>query len=180
MSTPNPYQAPEAPVDTDKRHKPDRENTHLQGIRGWLILVAIGIVLSPFKILALIYTTYINIFTQGTWLNLTTPGTDAYDPLWAPIIIGELTINTSLTFVWIYIAVIFFSKKRVFPKWYIGIMIFTLIFILLDAIMVKAVLPDEAIFDPDTVKNLTRTAIAALIWIPYMLISKRVKATFIH
>lgn len=180
MSASNPYQPPDASVDTNTQHDIVVEHAHLQGLRGWLILVAIGIVLSPFKILVLIYTTYISIFTQGTWEAITTPGMDAYSPLWAPILIGEIAINISLTLVWVYIAVIFFSKKRTFPKWYIGTLLFTLVFILLDAVAIKAVLPEEPVFDPQTIKDLTRTVVATLIWVPYMLISKRVKATFIR
>ena len=34
-------------------------------------------------------------------------------------------------------------------------------------------------FDPDTTKEFVRTLIGALIWIPYMLMSQRVKETFI-
>lgn len=39
---------------------------------------------------------------------------------------------------------------------------------------------DEAMFDPATLKEFARTLIAAVIWVPYMLISKRVKLTFVE
>ena len=58
--------------------------------------------------------------------------------------------------------------------------LFTLAFIVLDAYAIKAVLPHEPVFDPDTLKELGRTLIASLVWIPYMLVSKRVKATFVN
>ena len=58
-------------------------------------------------------------------------------------------------------------------------MVFTLIFIVLDAWAIKAALPNEPVFDADTTKELVRTLIGVLIWGPYMLVSKRVKATFI-
>ena len=51
--------------------------------------------------------------------------------------------------------------------------------VLLDALAIKMVLPNEPIFDPYTVKELFQSIIAASIWVPYMLISKRVEATFV-
>ena len=82
--------------------------------------------------------------------------------------------------VWLFIAFLFFSKKKLFPKLYIGMLLFSLVFIVLDALAIKMVMPSEPVFDPDTLKELLRTVVASAIWIPYMLVSKRVKATFIN
>ncbi len=151
----------------------------LEGLRGWLILVGLGIIASPIKISAQIYPVYSKLFADGSWAALTTPGTEAYHPLWAPILISEISINVALALAWLFIAFLFFAKKRIFPKWYIGIFVFTLAFMLIDAVAIRAVLPNEEIFDPDTIKELARTLVMMLIWVPYMLISKRVKATFV-
>ena len=70
-------------------------------------------------------------------------------------------------------------KSRDFPKWYIGIAVFSLVYIVADAFAIKLVLPNEPIFDPDTIKELLRSVIMVVVWVPYMLVSKRVKATFI-
>ncbi len=151
----------------------------LEGLGGWLILVGLGIIASPIKISAQIYPVYSKLFTGGSWAALTTPGTEAYHPLWAPILISEISINVALALTWLFIAFLFLTKKRLFPKWYIGILVFTLAFMLVDAVAIKAVLPNEEIFDPDTIKELARTLVTMLIWVPYMLMSKRVKATFV-
>ena len=151
----------------------------LEGLRGWLILVGLGIIASPIKISFQIYPVYSKLFTDGSWAALTTPGTESYHPLWAPILISEISINVALALTWLFIAFLFFAKKRFFPKWYIGIFVFTLAFMLVDAVAIRAVLPNEEIFDPDTIKELARTLVTMLIWVPYMLMSKRVKATFV-
>ncbi|WP_180147269.1 DUF2569 domain-containing protein [Desulfoluna butyratoxydans] len=151
----------------------------LEGLGGWLILVGIGIILCPLRGIAFILPTYVKLFTNGSWEMLTTPGTEAYNSLWAPILIGEISINVAMILVWGFIAFLFFSKKENFPKWYIGIILFTTAFILADAFSIKLVMPDEPIFDPDTVKEFSRSLIVTFIWVPYMLTSKRVKATFI-
>ncbi len=100
-------------------------------------------------------------------------------PLWAPIIVGEIVISSALILVWLYMAYRFFTKKTDLPKWYIGIAVFSLIYVLADAFAVKLVLPNEPVFDPDTIKEVARSVIMVVIWVPYMLVSKRVKATFI-
>ena len=154
------------------------EEKNLQGIGGWLILVAIGIVVTPFRIIILMMTTYPEIFSTDVWEVLTTQGSDVYSPLWAPIIIGEILFNIGLLFAWFYLAYLFFTKRCTFPKWYIGIAIFSLIFIAADTFAIKLVFPDEPLLDPDTIKELMRSVITVVIWVPYMLVSKRVKATF--
>lgn len=152
---------------------------NVEGIGGWLVLVALGVVFSPIRIVLELFSIYSGLFSDGTWEFLTTPSTELYHPLWAPIILGELFINGALVLAWIVAIFLFFSKKRIFPKWYIGILLFTLVFIILDAFAIKVVLPSELAFDDETAKELVRSIIASLIWIPYMLVSKRVKATFI-
>ena len=154
-------------------------NNKLNGLRGWLILVGIGIIFAPIRLIAMIFPIYSQIFSNGTWEILTTEGTNAYNSLWAPILLGEIGINILLIFTWLFIAFLFFMKKKIFPKVYISVLIFTFVFIILDAFAIKMVLPNEAVFDKDTLKEMARSIIGMAIWIPYMLISKRVKATFI-
>lgn len=155
------------------------EEKKLEGLGGWLILVGIGIIASPIRMIAVIYPGYSKLFTDGSWQALTTSGTESYNPFWAPILISEIAINGALILVWFFIAFLFFTKKRLFPKLFIGIWVFSLAFILVDAVAIRAVLPNEEIFDPDTTKEFARSLITALIWVPYMLLSKRVKATFV-
>lgn len=155
------------------------EENKLEGLSGLLVLVGLGIILSPILVIAQTFPIYSEIFSNGSWEALTTPGTKAYNPLWAPILICEITINIALVFAWLFIAFLFFSKKKIFPRWYVGILLFTLVFLLVDAFSIKLVLPNEPVFDPDTSKNIIRSVVVTLIWVPYIFMSKRVKATFV-
>lgn len=155
------------------------EEKNLEGLGGWLVLVGLGIIISPLRLISIVFPVYSEIFSNGSWVVLTTPGTEAYNPLWAPILFGEMAINGGLVLAWIFIAYLFFSKKKVFPKWYIGMVLFTLAFILIEALAIKSVLPNEPVFDAETGMEFGRSVIFALIWVPYMLVSKRVKATFV-
>lgn len=152
----------------------------LEGLGGWLILVGSNVVLSPFVIAARTYKSYAEMFASGVWDVLTSPDSMAYHALWAPLAIGEIILNSALILAWIYIAFLFFSKRRAFPFWFIAIHIATVCLIVIDAIVVHHILPDAPIFDANTLRELSRPIGAILIWAPYMLMSKRVKSTFLH
>jgi hypothetical protein len=155
-------------------------NGEYKGISGWLILIAIGIIFGPIKMVTTTVLTFQPIFEDGTWEMLTTLGSDVYDPLWGPLITGELTYNIVMIIASLYLAYLFFTKHHRFPLVYILLLTIPLIIIPLDAWLIKLVLPDEPIFDPETVKELVRTILATFIWVPYMLVSKRVEATFVR
>jgi len=155
------------------------ENNELKGLGGWLILVGIGVIIAPIRLLVTYIPIYIPIFENGTWEALTTAGAEAYDPLWAPLLIGEIAYNSIMVAALIYLIYLFFTKRYFFPKLYVGVMVVSVIFIPLDAWLVTKVLPDEPMLDPETTKEFMRTLVGAAIWVPYMLLSKRVKATFV-
>lgn len=152
----------------------------LQGLGGWLMLVGIGVVVGPIRNGFTYFTLYKDLFESGDWNFATTPGTSAYHPFWATLLSLEIIINVGLLIAMVYLAYLFFTKRKQFPKFFIGIAVVSLVFIIIDALSIKIVLPNEPIFDPDTIKELIRTLVVVVIWIPYMLRSKRVKATFIH
>ena len=46
--------------------------------------------------------------------------------------------------------------------------------------MVYLLVPDQPIFDEETAKEFGRVIFFAMIWVPYLLKSKRVKVTFVE
>jgi hypothetical protein len=55
-----------------------------------------------------------------------------------------------------------------------------LVFVGADTWLGSLVLPDEPLLDPDTARELVRSLGGTLIWVPYMLVSKRVANTFVE
>ena len=155
------------------------DKEELSGLEGWLILVGIGVVFTPIRLFLGAWMLYPPIFKDGTWEALTTAGSDAYHPLWASLLIGEIAFNVVMLAVSIYMVYLFFSKHHLFPKLFIAVVSISLAFIPLDSWMVESIYPTEGVFDPATTKEFVRTLVVALIWVPYMLVSKRVKATFV-
>lgn len=160
--------------------QPENEATALP-IGGWLILVAIGVVIAPFRVSFEMASLFIPIFTDGTWDMLAESTSEYYDPALAAFIAGEIAINTLIICCSFYLIVLFFKKKRQFPHWYFGLALASTGFILFDAAIAKIVFfPETEMFDTDTIKELARSAIALLIWTPYLFVSQRAKNTFIN
>ncbi|NVJ61241.1 MAG: DUF2569 domain-containing protein [Gammaproteobacteria bacterium] len=154
------------------------DNNDLKGLGGWLILVGIGVVISPFRLLATLVPTYLPIFEDGTWEALTTEGSEYYTQYFDYLLIGEIFFNGLMILSSLALIYLYFSKHYFFPKLYIIIITASLVFIPLDAWLVTLIFPSEEMFDMETLREFGRTLIAGLIWVPYMLVSQRVKLTF--
>lgn len=176
----NPYQPPASSVIPEPPPTPPAAlaDNEPRGLGGWLILVMIGLILSPIKIGILIGSIVFPLFQGGTWEVLTTPGSEHYHPLWAPLLIFEFTINGTLILAGVALLVLFFTKSRRFPRMFILYVAVTLIFQIADYVLGEQI-PAVAAESAESTVEIARTVITAIIWVPYMLVSKRVKNTFI-
>ncbi|MFN3581823.1 MAG: DUF2569 domain-containing protein [Pseudomonas sp.] len=155
------------------------KDDELKGLGGWLILLGIGLVISPIRLLFVLIPTYKPIFEDGTWEAVTNPASIDYIPHLAVLLIGEMAANTVVILAFFYLIYLFFSKHYLFPKVLICVAAVSVIMIPLDAWLVTKVFPDEQMFDPETTKEFLRSLVFAGIWIPYMFLSKRVQQTFV-
>lgn len=154
------------------------ETKSYEGIRGWLIVPLIGLFIIPIRIFLLFFKDLVPIFTQGHWNVLTTPGTDAYHPLWAPLIIFECVGNAVFVIFSIVLLVLFFRKSRLLPKLMVFYLILNLLFVVGDFFFADLIPAVAEQSNPQDVKELGRAIIGVIIWVPYFLVSKRVKQTF--
>lgn len=151
----------------------------LEGIRGWLVLPAIGVALSPL-VAVVTLAMGLDAYSLASWNALGTPGGDSYHALWIPLLLFELTVALGLLVLSVLVAVLFFQRRRRAPLLYVVLMATSVAAALL-SLIVTARIPGafEAITEQEW-KDLARTAIAACVWIPYFLVSRRVRSTFIR
>ena len=160
-------------------HQIDNYHQHLDGLGGWLIFLAIFLLLSPIHITILLISTTSDILPL--WVPLTTPESLYYIPGLKPLIMMELIGNLLFIALFIYGIYCFFTKNRRFAKLIIWILIGNLIFLILDHFFANIVMQDYlAVNDPEGFRDIVISIIRCLIWIPYLLKSKRVRSTFRH
>jgi hypothetical protein len=150
-------------------------------IGGVLIFMAIGLIISLVQNLEHFLGNLAPFRQDQVWERLTTPGAIAYHPYWGPVLLFELASSSVILALNALAMVLFFRKQRVFPK--MIIMGIPIIFILiLIGYYLSGLIPAIA-ERPDYSKQtslLIVRFIALHIWIPYFLLSERVKKTFVR
>lgn len=147
---------------------PSSVDPKLVGIRGWLIIPAIGLVVGP--ILSVV--SLIALFSMYSRLRRYDDGT---------ALVIDLAVGIGLTLFSVYAAIQFFKKKRTAPS-----VIVTLILVSIGAspleyvVLTQILLSSNYEMRNEILKQLILQAIKAAIFIPYFLMSKRVKATFVN
>jgi hypothetical protein len=149
-------------------------------IGGWLRLPLLGLLLSPFKISYGTYTDLWPVWSEGHWAILTNPASEAYHPLWGPLLIFEVGANLATIVLGLITLSYFLRKSRLAPKFVIGWYSFMLAVRVADYYMI-GLIPEVAEQTASApVREIIKAAIIVAIWAPYFLISQRVKATFIR
>src|SRR5574341_1139919 len=149
-------------------------------IRGWLILVAIGLVLGPIRLFSFILKDILPAFEKETWAIISTPGTEVYHPMFAPLIIGEVIINVLFLIFSIAVAILFFQRKKIVPKLIIILYLTYLVFLVVDYFVSDLIPFVAAQDDSDTERQIIQAFFITAIWVPYFIKSKRVKGTFVR
>lgn len=159
---------------------PPPTDSRLRGIGGWLILPAISLVIRPFTLLYTFSTTANAYFNARVWESLATPGLATYRPGFISLLVFELAGNTSVISLTVIAAVFFFRTKRQAPKLMIAVLLAMAALHIIDAIGNHWVGNADGESSAQTTSDLIRVIVPAAIWVPYFLVSRRVKATFVN
>ena len=153
--------------------------SRLEGLGGWLVLVAIGLFSRPLFSLASLVNDYARFFDARVTETLTDAASADHAPGFGALICAEISALILFFIASIWLLVLFFQKRRLFPKVFNILMISALVWGVLDIVWADVVFPN-ATDDGSSMKELIRTFIGCLIWIPYMLTSRRVEVTFVR
>lgn len=181
---PNPYQPPKAgraelawkDEPLTFAQTPQERHAGPEGLGGWLIVVAIKLVMTVLTGCGMLMT-ILRVFTDGSWALITTPGTDAYHPLFGPLIVFEAAVNSVLVGASLGLLVMFFRKAPGFPRWMIFMLIFGPVLTLIDIYWASRI-PSVGNATDGDIRGLAQMIASACIWVPYLLVSKRVRNTF--
>ena len=140
-------------------------------IGGWLYLVALGVFASPIWLMLHTYGIFSETFSELSWAELAQNITE----FWAISQITSIVAFATLALLTLYNLYLFIGKRRTFPRNYIWFLALTLIALLADMLII---VPEE--YWQEYWPGIINQSIVCLIWIPYMLRSKRVKSTFVN
>jgi glucan phosphoethanolaminetransferase (alkaline phosphatase superfamily) len=144
------------------------------GFGGWLYLFALGLLLTFFNAVVYLGSTLLPIVTNGLLSTLL-----ADNPHYGGIVLVELVMYIYFAIFPLYLIFLAYRRKRLFRT--MGLL-FPLLNVILGIFYFFAMktVPDLATDDLLTgqIKQISRSVFSACIWIPYMLVSKRVQNTF--
>lgn len=157
----------------------DEEVNELDGLWGWLLLFAGFVVVKIVSVGFLIASTFLPLFRDGTWQTLTQPGSPAYHPLWKSVLLFELAGNLVIGAMAMVALALLVVRSAYAPRFSIGLLMGNFI-VAAVGYFIAGQIPSVADHGVgyESLATLVRSALAMLVWVPYFLVSKRVKATF--
>jgi hypothetical protein len=172
------YRLQGAPAGVGPPPLPSAPGAHLRGLGGWLVLVAIGL-FGGFVTTGITILRTLHLFALWRWHELTTPGGSTYRPGHGPLVVLELLSQLTILLLCVYLVILFFQKRRAFPRWYIGAQVFTTAYVIADVVCANLIglssVPQERF-----ILNACLAVLRCAVWIPYILTSLRVKVTFVR
>ncbi len=147
-------------------------------IGGWLMLVAIGISISPILIAHSIFTQ--DYFNLMVWENITSPASAGYNPTLAALYAVELVFNIVLFAYSCLLVVLFFKQRSSLPRLIIIFYVVNLLFLVGETAVLKVAGLNNAENMELLVKGIFKSIVAIVIWVPYFMLSQRVKETFVY
>lgn len=158
--------------DLPSRVKANRE----QKIGGWLVLIGIGLALTPIIVLAQMLNTS-EYFDKAVWAVLFNNSESA--PL-GILLIFELIYNSAYLVFSVFVLVLFVQRRTIAPRiiiWFFGV---TLVVTILDTFAAIQLSQGSltAADEQELYVELGKTFLRSIIWIPYFIYSERVKETF--
>lgn len=149
------------------------------GIGGWLILPFIGLIVAPF-VWGFLFFLYLRLAllpqAAAIFGNVNSP---QYFPGWAWFVSSVTTVSLAMLALTIWVLVEFIRKKRRVPGLMILVLVLNVLAMLAFHLSMRQAPPILASAAAQSIQGVAQTVLAAGIWIPYFLKSKRVANTFV-
>jgi len=171
--------------DTGQSNVAVAENSiHLEGVGGWLILLAFGIVAGLIRMIIgfdedySFYTDSILSTINSEQFSTVFGGGDVATLFW--LLVYEFIGSAVFLLLWMYMTFLFFSKKERFSSLFINLNLWFLLFNLIDVYVGSTLVILQDSFGNEVYRNLAGQAFSIIIWVWYIKKSERVKNTFIN
>ncbi|MNY22060.1 hypothetical protein D3C86_1556470 [compost metagenome] len=139
-------------------------------IGGWLILVAIGLCISPLLIFATLTTG--GFFSEALWANLFN-----LKPVVSVMVILEYAINIGFIVFSVLLIIMFFKRRNTVPK--LMVIFYSVYAVWFTSDMLLASWVNNTPVSYQVGKEIFLVILRVAIFIPYFILSSRVKQTFV-
>ena len=150
---------------------------HYEGIGGWLILPMIGLFLTPVNSV-FVFLKQLPLFSEGAWEELTTPASRLYNHLWGPAILLEGISNAAFLIAAVVLLVLLFRKSFWFPFLMILFILVQLAVVVILQFLLHSIPAVDKRVLLQGYLTIGWAGLSAIIWVPYFMLSKRIKNTY--
>lgn len=157
---------------------PSLADDSLTGLGGWLILVAIGVTLRPLAIARVTWPAFQLMCNWPGWVTRTDPESFSYVPGFAWVVLAETFLH-GLFLAWSVVLVPqFYRRKASFPVAFAASLVGLVTWDVVDVCLMQTLKLHNSAEAAKAFGALLPVILSALIWVPYLFRSRRVKLTF--
>jgi len=148
------------------------------GIGGWLVPVAIGLAVTPIWIGYVTWSTFGPLIDGGMTAALDAVGANpSLGPALKWLIVAELAANTGLILLALWGIVLLLQRHRWFPLALIGLTVLSFVIVLGDSLIAHRL---GLTADGLAIWDILRNGVTMAVIVPYTLLSRRVRNTFVE
>lgn len=157
-----------------------KEKPFVYGFGGWLYSFSVLLLYLLYFASTAIYENY-QLIKSPEYKQITTFGFEYYNALLHPAIIMEIIVQSVVVIMILFIAYCFYKQKKIVKKIVISLFLILLLFNIVDLFLLLSIQNTypEKLIDDTLYDGVFLSFAYSIVWIPYFLISKRVKNTFI-
>lgn len=181
--------SPQAATAPEVGRRASRRHAGPAGIGGYLLLPIVGLILMIGWNAWSIYHDLLPFRRSEAWTALTDPGSDIYHWLWQPLALFEVFTAVVMVIAPIALLALIFRKRRSARGFTVGFYVFCIVAVAVDsgaALLFMAgwlrsigLEAAASVISTNALYGLYQVAVLAAVWIPYFLLSRRVKNTFV-
>jgi len=157
-----------------------RNDRLLTGIGGWMIVVQAILWVSLLGTMMHFIVELLPLQSGEKWIWLTSPESNAYDPMWATVISFEVYGNLLLFALLLVSLILLYKKKRLFVPFVICYFILVAVVAVVGLGLVQSISVMAEYRTGQSVSKVLQNIGSCVICVSYFLKSRRVKNTFIN
>jgi hypothetical protein len=155
---------------------PRGEENEYSQIGGWLVLLCLGLILTPlYTMVTLVKGNFTNVHQ---WKMLVDTSYADYNPVLGGFVLFEFMTELAFFAFSILVLILFLKRRSSTPHLLSALYIFNVVYIVATAISGSFLELYTASETRSNINDILRALLIACIWIPYLFLSERSKQTF--